>query len=231
MPAPDRRFAARPLPRAPPWCTWTTCGRMAGVPTWSSPPVGKVATLDLGEGYLPVLPAPGGDQPQQPNDRSSGAFSVRSEHARRHVRRQLRAREKPWTLNVDCSAVLGKQTVPARLSGLHRGCRAARATRAPAFRPRRTDARLHDRGRGRRRGAPGQAAAGWLEPTRGTRHWMRASPPFTSADGTSPCSLPLVELSHSSLTPKAQSHSASHQNMCGAPTGAQARSGRHRLSS
>ena len=33
------------------------------------------------------------------------------------------------------------------------------------------------------------------------------------------------------LTTKAQSHSASHQNLRGAPTGAQARSGHHRMSS
>ena len=33
------------------------------------------------------------------------------------------------------------------------------------------------------------------------------------------------------LTPKAQSHSASHHNLCGTPTGAQARSGLHRMSS
>jgi hypothetical protein len=36
---------------------------------------------------------------------------------------------------------------------------------------------------------------------------------------------------HSHRTPKAQSRSASHHNLCGAPTGAQARSGLHRLRS
>jgi hypothetical protein len=39
------------------------------------------------------------------------------------------------------------------------------------------------------------------------------------------------EGSAKSLTPKAQSHSAALQNMCGAPTGAQARSARHRMRS
>jgi hypothetical protein len=48
MPVPDRRFAARPLPRAPPWCTWTSCSRMAGAHTWNSPPVERVAALHLG---------------------------------------------------------------------------------------------------------------------------------------------------------------------------------------
>jgi hypothetical protein len=51
------------------------------------------------------------------------------------------------------------------------------------------------------------------------------------AHGTGLCRSHLKEISRNSLTPKAQSHSAAHHNLRGAPTGARARSGLQRMRS
>jgi hypothetical protein len=168
----------------------------------------------------------------RPNDQSSGAFSCAPHQARRQDRRTSAQRAPQHEqLNVDCSETLGKQTVarapqrPAPRLQNRSGSACAGRMPAPDGLGARELPRAPLRGTDVSRSRSAEALRWKTAPSAGEM------PSSSWCTGTSPCCLTMVELSHSSLTPKAQSHSASLQNMRGAPTGAQVRSGPHSMSS